>query len=93
MGTDAITLKSASQSMKDNYPPIEINQRWICLNSHGEVFRRLRILALHPDTYKGMRQWIYCDEPAKFKMSYYGELKVCREFNLRYVFHLEESNE
>ena len=80
-----ISLKEAHRRVQENDPPIEINQRWICRNAEGEVLRRLRILAKHPDG-----GWIYTDEPAKMIRLTAGEIRCAPEFNLRYVFELEQ---
>lgn len=86
MGTDVVNAKfsDTQRAVRENNPPIEINQRWVS-RIDGKVFRRLRILAKHPDG-----GWIVCDEPAKMKRMFYGELVRCPEFNLRYVFELEQ---
>lgn len=83
--TEQERRKRASQAE----PAIEVNQRWIAFNDVGKVSRRLRILAPHPDG-----GWIYRDEPAEaapraMRQAYGGELGLCPEFNLRYVFELE----
>jgi len=80
-------FSETQKAIKENDPPIEVDQRWICLNDNGEVYRRIRIIAKHPDG-----DWIICDEPAKMKTSYYGELRRCPEFNLRYVMQLENND-
>ena len=81
--SDAKRFTQTQDAVKNNDPPIEINQRWIALDSNGKVYRRLRILAKHPDK----DFWIVEDEPAQMKLDTY--LRVCPEFNLRYIFHLE----
>lgn len=94
MGEYAIKNKSVSDTQDEynrNDPPVKANQRWICFDREGEVYRRLRILAMHPDPdFDGKRQWIYVDEAAKMRIRHLGELRVCPEFNLRYVFQLEQ---
>ena len=71
--------------VRENDPPIEVNQRWIAYVD-GEVYRRLRILAKHPDE----DYWITIDEPAKMKRYGTPQMNLCPEFNLRYVFQLEQ---
>jgi len=77
-------------AVKENDPPIEVNQRWISY-INGKVYRRLRILAKHPDSDKdGRRYWIVVDEsPFMNRREAYCNLHVTPEFNLRYVFELE----
>jgi len=84
---DSLRFRRTQDAVRNNDPPIEINQRWIAYVD-GEVFRRIRILAKHPDG-----DWITCDEPAKMKRFNYGpyDMQSCPEFNLRYVFELEKS--
>lgn len=96
MGEHAVAdnrLADAKSAYIENDPPIEVNQRWVCFNQEGEVFRRIRIMASHPDgdSQTGERMWIYVDEPAKMRRVNYGELRSCPEFNLRYVFTLEST--
>lgn len=64
-------------------PEIEPNQSWVGL-ANGRVLRRLRILAPHPDG-----GWIYEEQAVDGKMLE-RRISVCPEFNLRYVFELEE---
>ena len=87
-------LAETREAYLANDPPIEVNQRWVCFRESGEVFRRLRILAPHPDPDQtdGTRRWIYHDEPAGMKMVDHYVLRDLPEFNLRYVFRLEESD-
>lgn len=76
----------AQQAVKNNDPPIEVNQRWVCYNKAGEVFRRVRILAPHPDG-----GWLFVDEASilqKRRLERY--IGVFPEFNLRYVMELEK---
>lgn len=81
----------AQKGYRENDPPVKVNQRWVCMNAEGEVFRRIRILAAHPDLdTNGGRLWITQDEPAKMKRTSYLDLHISPEFNLRYVFELEE---
>ena len=86
-------LTETREACRANDPPIEVNQRWVCFRESGEVFRRVRILAPHPDLDQnwGDRVWIYCDEPAGMRVST-GDIRTVPEFNLRYVFELEESD-
>ena len=83
--TNTSKFYETQQAVKNNDPPIEINQRWVAYVD-GEVFRRIRILAKHPDD-----GWIFCDELANMKLEYPGpyNMNICPEFNLRYVFELE----
>lgn len=91
MGKNA--LSEVRLQYLNNNPPIEVNQRWICFNKEGEVYRRVRILAIHPDLDKsGKRQLIYVDEPAKLKLFSYGTPRICPEFNLRYIFELDDTD-
>lgn len=80
------------RAYRENDPPVRVDQRWVAYVD-GEVFRRIRILAPHPDPdTNGGRLWITKDEPAKMSRTELW-LNVTPEFNLRYVFELEESNE
>jgi len=74
----------AQEGVRNNDPPIRVNQRWVGYVDN-EVFRRIRILAPHPDG-----GWIFKDEPAKMKHIDYSRMSICPEFNLRYVFELEK---
>lgn len=79
-------FKETQRMVRENDPPIELDQRWVAYDKHGDVFRRLRIVGKHVDDY-----WLFQDEPAKMKasFSYYNEVRPIPEFNLRYVFELE----
>src|SRR5574339_398943 len=80
------------RACNDNDPPIEVNQVWSATDQNGQILRRLRILALHPDpdTYSNSRNWIYCDIPGGRMRTELHSPRVCPEFNLRYVFTLED---
>lgn len=80
------TYQQAQYGCRENRPAIEVNQRWVGYNKEGQVFRRVRILAKHPDG-----GWIIKDEPAIIKRDNYALLTVCPEFNLRLVFEIERS--
>lgn len=77
------------KAYRENDPPVEVNQVWSAPNEEGVKLRRVRVLAIHPDSDNdGKRLWITQDVPGgKFKMD--NRLLVCPEFNLRYVFELE----
>lgn len=78
----------------NNNPPVEVNQIWVG-HVDGKVYRRIRILAPHPDidTSDGRRRWIYCNMPGGRLRTMPYELGICPEFNLRYVFQLEKSDD
>jgi hypothetical protein len=82
-------VKSVTEALyayQANDPPVEVDQRWEAFTADGEVTRRLRILALHPDPDNdGRRRWIYAEEPARMKVEV-GRLGICPEINLRIVF-------
>lgn len=82
---DHIDTAKRMKRAKSKNPRIEVNQRWIAYGKDGEISRRIRILAEHPDG-----GWIYMDEPSKMIKATAYELRWFREeFNLRYVFELE----
>jgi hypothetical protein len=76
-----------------NAPPIEVNQVWCGYDGDGVLLRRVRILAPYPDPIPAPstnRAWIYMDLPGgRLNRLSLNELRVCPEFNLRYVFKLE----
>jgi len=76
---------------RENDPPVEVNQFWVARNAEGEILRKVRILARHPDTIDDKRVWITRDEPVgKLGTDHY--MRDCPEFNLRYVFELEQQD-
>lgn len=88
---DSRKFSRTQDAVRNNDPPIEIDQIWSAPDSTGEIFRRIRILALYPDYNKnGGRLWITQDVPSKFlKNTMERPLNISPEFNLRYVFTLE----
>jgi hypothetical protein len=83
-------LVQTQNDYKANEPPIEINQIWVGKSEDGAINRRVRILAPHPDLGKdGMRMWIMCDIPGGRMRTELYTPRICPEFNLRYVFELE----
>lgn len=83
--------EAARSAVRANNPPIEVNQRWVAFNARGEVFRKLRILAPHPDG-----GWITIDEPSimtRQRPLFDYRIGCTPEFNLRYVFQLEVSDD
>lgn len=80
-------MKTHAETIADT-TLIEVNQRWVAYDNEGHVFRRLRILAPHPDG-----GFIYIDEPSKSNRGFQLYLGVCPEYNLKRVYELEESND
>lgn len=81
------------KEMELNDPPIEPGQFWICHNSKGEVFRKLKIIAEYPRELGMERFWIVEEHAAKLRNGRLGELSKCPEFNLRYVFRPEDGTD
>jgi hypothetical protein len=77
------TYDEVRQQVSDNDPPVEVNQYWVALDNDGNVIRRIRILAPHPDG-----GWIFKDE-SMIRLDL-GRMSITPEFNLRYVFELEQ---
>lgn len=71
------------EQMKNNNPPIEVNQEWAAFSENGNVNRKVRILAKHPDE----DYWIVEDLQSKLIPNPSGMTKI-PEFNLRYVMQL-----
>jgi len=81
-----VAVKSVSdvqQEVKNNDPPIEVNQEWTAHDENGNVIRKVRILAKHPDE----DYWIVEDLQSKLIPNPSGMTKI-PEFNLRYVMQL-----
>jgi hypothetical protein len=74
----------------ENDPPVEIGQLWFVENHNGDLLREIRILALHPDPAMGSgeRKWIYENTRGTMVRRSIGQIGVCPEFNLRYVYEL-----
>ncbi len=83
-------FKETQEAYRNNDPPIEVNQIWSAPNEEGECLRRIRIMAIHPDTNMGKRLWITQDVPGGTMKQDYYTLHTSPEFNLRYVFELEK---
>jgi hypothetical protein len=83
MKLDEIERRQRARSQE---PVIEVNQVWVGY-VREKPFRRVRILAPHPDG-----GWIYQEMPAARKHIEVGHLGIVPEFNLRYVFELEQTN-
>jgi hypothetical protein len=77
------------KAYRENDPPIEVNQIWSAPDVFGKCLRRVRVMAIHPDTDKGKRLWITQDVPGGMMKTDFYRLQACPEFNLRYVFKLE----
>lgn len=84
-------LKTLEQCQR-NDPRIEVNQRWLVI-INGEVFRRIRILARHPDDIDSRPAWLFKDEPSKMHYRDLTRIGVFPEFNLRYVMTLEANTD
>lgn len=84
--------------IENNDPPIEVNQIWRTPESLKQTvpLRRVRILAEYVPheeigpNYAG-RHWIIQEMPGGVMRLAIGELRVIPEFNLRYVFELENN--
>jgi len=72
-----------------NDPPVEVDQVWSAPDAEGNCLRRIRIMAIHPDTDMGKRLWITQDVPGGTMKQDYYTLHTTPEFNLRFVFDLE----
>ena len=77
------SIANAQRQVEENSPPIEVNQEWAVFNENGNVLRKIRILAKHPDK----DYWIIEDLQSKLLPCPNGMSKI-PEFNLRYVFQL-----
>ena len=85
------TYRETVQAYKKNDPPVEVNQIWIGLNEdRTKILRKIRILAVFPDGIDNRRAWIYMEQPGGMFRTDNGRLGICPEFNLRYVFELED---
>ncbi|HYT40939.1 MAG TPA: hypothetical protein VEP90_01215 [Methylomirabilota bacterium] len=76
-------LEDVQAAVANNDPPIEVNQEWAAFNDNGNVIRKVRILAKHPD----QDYWIVEDLKSKLIPYSIGMTKI-PEFNLRYVMQL-----
>lgn len=78
------------QEMRDNFPPVEVNQRWSAPDNDGNELRVIRILAKYPSEARDGEgkntYWIVVDEYSKFHSSGSFDMRLVPEFNLRYVF-------
>ena len=69
---------------------IEIGQIWVAHRENGRVLRRIRILAKYPPP-DANSYWIYETVTTYQKLDLViGELGKIPEYNLRYVFTLEQ---
>lgn len=86
----AKSLKQVERETEANKPAVEPNQVW-SIKKDGVALRRLRIMALHPDTDNdGGRKWIVAELPGKMRPHVWPDsLNTIPEFNLRYVFRVE----
>lgn len=74
-------------------PPIEVGSIWFARGSGGSVLRRIRILAKYPGIDKDDKDWIYENLPGgTFRLIAYSMSRI-NEFNLRYVYRPEVTNE
>lgn len=65
---------------------VEVDMVFTCPDNDGELgFRRVRILAEHPDG-----GWIFEDLPSRMNRLALKRLSVCPDLNLRVVFVPEE---
>lgn len=84
---------ATKRAIRENDPPIEINQRWVAYDHNGAELRVVRILAPYPyeeDEADEHKYWIVKEEPSKLYRSTSLDIKICQEFNLRYVFQLRQ---
>lgn len=89
-------LDKAVKATRDNDPPIEVNQIWTAYNE-GVCNRRIRILAPYPESpedgfVESDKRWIIQNMRGA-KMGRAGDISICPELNLRYVFNLGEKDE
>jgi hypothetical protein len=82
-------IKITIKACRANDPPIELGQVWSARSKEGKILRSIRIVALYdfPTTSK-RNTWIVEDIYPKT-----GYLRRCDEFNLRYVFELDQDQE
>lgn len=76
-------ITDVQREVKENDPPIEVNQEWAASSDEGTINRKVRILAKHPDA----DYWIVEDLQSRLIPNPYGMTKI-PEFNLRYVMQL-----
>lgn len=84
------------KELETNDPPIVPGQLWIAKDEAGKVTRRILILAQYPldigmrkiNSYEG-RLWLYEECAGGIYKTEIGRIGTCPEFNLRYVFQLE----
>lgn len=85
------SVVQTQREVKANDPAIKANQVWVARNSKRQIVRRIRILAEMPKP-TGIsprsKAWIF--QELSSKMRFGGELGICPEFNLRYVFRLHK---
>lgn len=85
------------EEVEANNPPVEAGQIWYAAIDDKRL-RRIRLLVeypnfgLHKQGGKG-RLWIYEELEGTMRGKHCGEIGLCPEFNLRYVFTKEESND
>lgn len=85
----ALTDEETRKAIKNNDPPIEINQIWTISDSKGTL-RGLRILGLFPSVGdERTDEWIYCDLPSRVYKFGSGRISLVPEYNLRRLFTLE----
>lgn len=84
------------REIDNNNPPIIFGGIWYCVNDELKVLRRIRILTRYPSFgmhYKNHNHHghlLICEELEGGSMrSRIGEINLCPEFNLRYVFRPE----
>jgi hypothetical protein len=80
-----------------NDPAIRPMQTWVLRSDDGRLMKKLRILAMHPEPYRGnsdgtaksSAQWIYKEEPIAGRQIIETVLSWIPEYNLRRLFVLD----
>jgi len=76
-----------AEPIRETYKgPIEVGMIFVANTDRYKPFRKIRILAPHPDG-----GWLYEDLPSKCRPRPFG-FGRCPDFNLRYVFEPENNN-
>jgi hypothetical protein len=76
-------VSNVQKEVRENDPPIKVNQEWAAFDEDNNIMRKVRILAKHPDE----DYWIVEDLQSKLIPHPSGMTKI-PEFNLRYVMEL-----
>jgi len=85
-----LTHEETKRQIAEQDPPIEVDQYWVAKNADGEVIRKIRVLAKHPD---GENNWIYTDLPSRLIKHDLGRMGIFPEYNLRRIFELEDDTD